>query len=400
LKISIDKRSNFFQNNRTLNKMKRSICGGACREDISTAPTFPTAVQRVAAASKALQAGNVTMTMSSDDQTILIVSAETAKQVLCHNQQLHKPGKHNKLLLSALTNANGDVWKRQRPAIQRAFGGAKASRQAAVDAAVKCARSAITAGNLDARDVCLVIAVTAMTNAVFGDEGVKVKQPLKALFRPTLEPIRGDVGISNALEQVVRDCTSTLREDSDSLAAKLLKLEVDGVLTREEVIGNCHSALLAGTQTISTTLLGALAHMAEHPELQQESTSSSKNDTRAIVTETLRILPPVGALPRRAVDRALEIHSSSYDASVPQGEIFLIDLVSLAHAGNGESSWTFCPGGKSSGTAAPWGLGDRQCPAGILSVAVIVAVLDALISSGLRWTLANEDIVGERGASG
>ena len=265
-----------------------------------------------------------------------------------------------------------------------------------MDAAIQRALGEITCGVHDMRVLCLHIAVSAMERAVFGMEGTKVKKPLQALFLLTLEPIRGNAGKSADLEAAVRDCVSMLQPE-DCLAYKLQELENNGILMHEEVISNCSSFLLAGTQTISTTLVGALAHTAECPQLQEES----KMNAKAIVTEILRILPPVGSLPRCPMDREFEIKVPRQESlCVQQGGVFLIDLVALAHAGKDESSWKFCPG-RTQGLAAPWGLGKRECPAGILSVCCIAATLEALVHSGLQWTLAkNEDRAGEQGKGG
>ena len=370
------------------------ICG---RRDLP-APlpsSWPTAQERVSIANTAIHHGKVSTTLRSNDPSPFIVSNKTAQDVILHNN-LRKPEKHCHMLTNSLTNANGVEWQRQRPAIQRMFGSAKVSRDAAMDAAVKRALEYMTCGSHDIRSLCFHCAVSAMECAVFGVEGTKVREPLQALFLTTLEPIRGNAGKSADLEAAVRDCISMLHPE-DCLAYKLRELEKDGILMHEEVIANCSSIFLAGTQTISTTLVGALAHTAECPQLQEESDMNAK----AIVTETLRILPPVGSLPRCPMDKAFEIRTLGQESvCIQQGQVFLVDLLALAHVGNDESSWKFCPG-RLQGSAAPWGLGKRQCPAGILSVSCISAILEALVHSGLRWTLAKkEDRVGEQGRCG
>jgi cytochrome P450 len=374
------------------------ICG--CQDNAdATALTCPTALQRVSAAATDIKSGAVAVRSRTHHQVINVLSSETAKQIL-QNKDLHnKPHKQSPLLKYSLTNANGNDWKRQRPAVQRALGGAKGARQAAVDAAVQCALNVTTAGTHDARDLCLTIAVAAVVCAVFGNEGMEVAGPLKAIFGSNLAAKRVGMGKETEnLDHAVRNCVNCVTAD-DCLAVRLRHLEVDGVLVRDEVVGNCHSALLAGTQSICTTLTGALAHMAEHPQQQQEE--ESKRNSRAIVTEALRILPPVGSLPRCPVRGNNSEINSALRMSVEEGDMVNVDLLALAHAScNNESTWKFCPG-RSQGSAAPWGLGDRHCPAGTLSVMCISAVLEALSASRLRWTLANdEDRVGPIGTSG
>jgi cytochrome P450 len=424
--------------------------------------------------------------------------------------RLHKPIKPNRLLGYALTNANGDDWRRQRPLVQRALGDAMVSKTVAVPAAVQAAlqflsqkegaAESATKSKIEVRSFSLEVATATMMAAVFGmdntnsnsdnsnndvmDESTQkqIAHAIKDLFLPSLLPIRGDAPRAQALDAPVRLVMDQLAKKGQSsksnpcLAVNLLQHEEDegegehqqqpqnedatkdrkSLLSRNEVVANCHSALLAGTQTIATTLVGAVLHLAEYEEESEEHENDhgshsfqGKNRAwfRAVVNETLRILPPVASLPRCPVHDTLKLPLSAKNnknmngetkskdgrvAHIPPGQVLVLDVLSMAHSSSSNSSsapttppsshdpttttsntWKFCLDDhhKSSTkcsrpTAYPWGFGDRQCPAGNLSVASIAAVLEAIMSSTrstkYHWTLANpeQDSVGLSGREG
>ena len=101
------------------------ICG---RRDLPAPQpsSWPTAQERVSIANTAIHLGKVSTTLRSNDPSPFIVSSKTAQDVILHND-LRKPEKHCHMLTNSLTNANGADWQRQRPAIQRMFGSAKAA---------------------------------------------------------------------------------------------------------------------------------------------------------------------------------------------------------------------------------------------------------------------------------
>jgi len=386
--------------------------------------------------------------------------------------RLHKPIKPNRLLQHALTNANGDDWRRQRPLVQRALGDSVIVKSVAVPASVQAALESLVGTNgtatsttikndihqlqvpIEARSFSLQVAILTMMTSVFGEQMVKdsqtrtrLQQAIASLFFPTLLPVRGDTTKAEILDTLVRDLIETLTvkmattdtdtSDYSCLAINLLKHEhIDDVggkscLSRNEVVGNCHSALLAGTQTIATTLVSSLLHLAEYP-LDQHGTTRAF--FRAVVTEALRILPPVASLPRCPVHGNLDISSihntsesidsaASTTAGIPEGEVLVLDVLSMAHASPQEcctsadetttdeiNTWKFCPTvtgdpkqPKPPSSSYPWGFGDRICPAGNLSVSCISAVLESLVvQQGWTWELAHpqKDSVGPSGKDG
>ena len=392
--------------------------------------------------------------------------------------RLHKPVKPNRLLQHALTNANGDNWRRQRPLVQRALGDALIVRDVAVPSSVRAALRIIDTKlnntkttKLEVRSFAEQVAVATMIASVFGtnlqesdpESYQELTHAISNLFRPTLLPIRGDearavalgtpvrrlvtqllVGVSASLDPNTVD-TATTTTDLDNhngikpcLATNLLEKHGEGTsfLSLEEVIGNCHSALLAGTQTISTTLAGCMLHLAEwHPDDNKKNINNScpisttKTAFREMVQETLRILPPVASLPRCPVYGDLPVPTTTtrtvnaprVTSRVPQGGLLIVDVLSMAHAassGDGvDDTWVFRPFRKKSCESTdtynssttthkvppcyPWGIGDRICPAGNLSVSCISAVLEALVTQW-SWRLSNpsQDSVGNTGTQG
>ena len=369
--------------------------------------------------------------------------------------RLDKPSKPTLLLQHALTNQNSSNWRRQRRILQRAFAKSKPVRRLAAQFAVgevkryfhfhfaqnsndnddssthKMKRRIVV---LDVRTFALDVSLATICFATFGKEHYKeILDKLKPIYLPSLRAIRRGEGdptlatnLKSAVTKALMGISSNMEantEDQECLAYYFLQCEAgiddsSSKLTRDEVISNCHSALLAGTQTMCTTLAMAILHLADRNTMknQQQSSSSSSSDdetrnkvqlpsSKSILLETLRILPPVASLPRcpvgeggLKVDIIRHHHTDDDDDDilsrtnlVREHSIVVMDTLAMAHAQHdsnfhqGEdtscgSSWKFDPSQRSSsmGNAAPWGMGARKCPAGILSLDCLKAVLDYL----------------------
>lgn len=411
-------------------------------------PKWPiNALERALVASEAVRSGCPIVALkqspSARRPTVLIVSCPLASNVLKQNETrgsdnqsddpsdeeeedraseipscvLHKPEKISPLLKYALTNANGEIWSRQRPIVARALTAKRPREQASIHAtktAMEQIRSSILPHTIDVRHLSLTIAARAMCVAVVGaDKGNELEAPLKGLFLPSLLPDRGEQAkvFTKQLNQLIEGIVKFETPGSETFVQSLLQVEPS--LRRPEIVSNAHSALLAGTQTISTTIAGTLMHLAERPDLQ----SSSSFPGRAAVLETLRVLPPVSSLPRVPTESKLKLGGDDrhHASTVQRGDMFLIDLLAMAHAEDGDSSqctWKWTPKGtkpKSSSStdttrnsAAPWGMGKRKCPAGALSVECVSSVLEELVNSGLQWRLADptSNSVGSTGRHG
>eukprot|EP00557_Chaetoceros_sp_GSL56_P009729 CAMPEP_0176478860 /NCGR_PEP_ID=MMETSP0200_2-20121128/1415_1 /TAXON_ID=947934 /ORGANISM="Chaetoceros sp., Strain GSL56" /LENGTH=518 /DNA_ID=CAMNT_0017874833 /DNA_START=103 /DNA_END=1659 /DNA_ORIENTATION=+ len=180
------------------------------------------------------------------------------------------------------------------------------------------------------------------------------------------------------------------------LAERLLAYEKkqNNYLTRDEIVSNVHSALLAGVQTISTTITGSFAHLADNPSYQKDLRSGLISG-RDVVIETLRILPPVAGLPRYSESAAFEIcgEDNKKQCRIEKGHRVVIDLLAFAHAhdtcdedSKGEegycafSSLQFKPFKRNRKLLEqPWGIGKRKCPAGAISVECISSILEHVL---------------------
>jgi cytochrome P450 len=437
----------------------------------SSRATPPTAIQRVQRAQLTLQNGNTTWVTTSNETAgaaegnyHYVVDRATAEHLLAGTNTtktdeeeeeglsstptlrvgltsdtsfLCKPNKPNPLLQNALTNVNLVDWKRQRPLVQRAMGH-RAARQQAAYTAREAALEFVTTKQIDARAMGLHVAIETMTVVIFSSHFAdRVKCHFKKnLYLPTLLPNPSRASSRLELDGTVEEILSELKmktatlEGNDGnpatttfscLAVSLLEMEESTsqethreTLTRPEVISNCFSALLAGIQTIATTLTGSLAHLAElnedygMPDYEGDDEKKRKRIAKLVCNETLRILPPVASLPR-----CPKVGGKKHESVAPKtvnvraNEIMLMDLLAFAHAQDHQhqdnQSWKFCCPATSRGNAgaAPFGLGERRCPAGALSVEAITAVLEGLMGA-YSWTLVNpvKDSVGSTGKEG
>jgi len=401
------------------------------------------------------------------------------------NANLKKPTKPTKLLHHALTNSNGATWTRQRYCVSRAFSVDKTLRASCATYAVEKTMEIIyeanrltstTAGfgctpfscmsrtarrktrgqlvtrirrrtiGVDVRNLAREVAILTMSRMVLGSRrgsnGI-VLDSLREMVDDTLEPRRDekysketmmkverlDVVVREIIDEISNDLDGDSGQDGDCLARRLLSHEkiakTDKYLTRDEVVGNSHSALLAGVQTICTTIAGALLHLAENPQMQhdlKEGNISGKD----IVKETLRILPPVAGLPRIPTECDVELEDPTIRSNtkssasvrkcpIPKDQLMVVDLLAFAHAqpfendhettigsmSNALPTLKFDPTQKIKSQAQPWGIGKRKCPAGIISVECISSVIESLAKGGVTWTFIDrKDCVGLENSEG
>ena len=373
----------------------------------------------------------------------------------CSYANLYKPTKPTRLLQHALTNANGDAWFRQRHCVSRAFAVPKSMRgdcgryaseemmkmiqqsQAKPSRCGFCGvgnrNNGIAKSTLDVRHLAREVASVAMLSIVFGTMYGKQHEMIDALrgmILDTLELVRNhDDKARNKttrLDTLVRKAIKEIARNNDSgnaqncLVQRLLEYEKNGeeyYLTRDEVVSNAHSALLAGTQTICTTIAGALAHLAQMPNIQRDLKTGLLSG-RDIVMETLRILPPVAGLPRYPKNSGLILSSNKKEGSasnsqcpIKKGQMMIVDLLAFAHAQPTKDSnenvsdfaslkFELRKGRKSK--EQPWGIGRRKCPAGVISVECISVLIETLIERNITWKFARpkKDMVDEAACGG
>ncbi|WP_443478740.1 cytochrome P450 [Novosphingobium aerophilum] len=116
---------------------------------------------------------------------------------------------------------------------------------------------------------------------------------------------------SNAVRQVVAYLQSEIdarrRTPQDDYITKIFDFEAeDGrKWNNEEVLGHCFNLFLGGLDTVTTMLGNIFAHLARHPDQQQELRDNPDRMVLA-VEEFLRVYGPVTAF--RIASREIEIH--------------------------------------------------------------------------------------------
>eukprot|EP01063_Lacrimia_lanifica_P027679 TRINITY_DN391_c2_g1_i1.p1 TRINITY_DN391_c2_g1~~TRINITY_DN391_c2_g1_i1.p1 ORF type:complete len:464 (+),score=112.84 TRINITY_DN391_c2_g1_i1:162-1394(+) len=333
-----------------------------------------------------------------------------------------KPPKTTPLLRGSMTDANGGTWLRQRPLVLRALGGiwrpsdasgkviAAGAKETAGVAAVRAAggpADGAASWEADARVMGVDVACAALGRALGGRAAgaevtaIAVDGYERNLLskKKTPEEIAATRRAFEGIAAALQGADDAAVADDPSLFRRLVAECAPDGLAPEEVVGNAFSGLLAGTQAAAVTLACTLLHLAARPDLQDALASGSEAPSRAtmakVVKETLRVHPPVGALPRVALqgvsNAATEEAGRAPDAChVFANQSMEVDLVGCAHRG-GEASWKWDPENpkpRAADGSRPFGMGPRGCPGSRLSVVVVETAVQALLDAGLRWTLA------------
>lgn len=87
------------------------------------------------------------------------------------------------------------------------------------------------------------------------------------------------------------------KEQSDDILSYFLKLEKDGVLTREEILNICILFIPAGLDTVTDSLETSFAYLAQHPE-QRKMIVDNPDLLHLAVEELLRYETPVPSVAR------------------------------------------------------------------------------------------------------
>jgi len=337
--------------------------------------------------------------------------------------KLEKPG----LLEKAATSVSGETWRRQRKAVERAFGGGVAAQrrrhQPSCSSSAKELCSWAEDGYVeDARELAAAVAARGMVTATAGEADADTTGAIKGLeeallnfFDETLAAMHGPV--ARALDVACEKALAVQKEGCDTLMQKLR--DQGDALDHEEVRANSHSALIAGFQAFAVLLLSCLLELADHPELQAELANEARSKgtdglgsgtlVSAILKETLRVYPPISGLPRVTLAEATSNTKDAEDAgeaqpltgtepvALPAGHYVVVDLLAAAHSGPAQfgDSWAWQPvateeasSSNSDGglMACPFGIGPRKCPAATLTLAQVGYVLHAL-SLEFTWSI-------------
>ena len=269
---------------------------------------------------------------------VMILNPETSAYVLSFDngtgivRKDDNTKKRASLLSSSLTQSDGEDWQRQRPAVVAAIGGGITIQQKRHSCAAM--QAADLADNLaanhegvpDVMDFSLRIAARGIVASVAGssddlidrDKVQRLETLLVQFQKASRKRANYDAVLARSLEHELKLAINDVfdhylshsNQDSTNSNALLDRLLQRKELSKEEVLANVNSCLLAGVETTSILLGCALLRLANRPLVKQatrreildiqsqgETTKRSKL-VLAIMKETLRIHPPVMGLPR------------------------------------------------------------------------------------------------------
>ena len=127
----------------------------------------------------------------------------------------------------------------------------------------------------------------------------------------------------------------------DDLISRFLTTETDGrTMTRDEMLDICYLFVLAGLDTVTSTLDCSLAFLAQHPD-QRRRLADDPSSTAAVVEELLRIETPVMQI-LRVVAKPVELHGVAM--SPGDTVVLMLGSANIDPGEFGDDAATFDPG--------------------------------------------------------
>jgi cytochrome P450 len=281
---------------------------------------------------------------------LLVNEPDAVRRVLAENPRGYSKATVQYTALSAVTGvglltADGEQWRRRRRIAQPAFHHgsldvvAHQSVLAAqqfrdswrdlpdgavvdLDAACMAATLDVVGGTLFAAD--LAADGERIVRAV--QEGLEVVVQRARLPRPAWLPLPSKRRLDRAVATLDQTCARVVRarraagladDASDLLALLLRSADAEGGLSEQQVRDELVTLVIAGHETVASSLAWTLQLLAEHPDVQDRvraELSAALGDrepgwhdlpalpfTRRVVDEALRLYPPAWVLTRRAV---------------------------------------------------------------------------------------------------
>ena len=269
----------------------------------------------------------------------LLNHPDYARHVLCDNETNYRKGlgliEAKPLLGEGLLTSNGELWASQRRLLQVAFHN---KRMDEFSNSMVDATHATLERWSDEQVVDIAHEMVALTMRILGSTLFRmdlsetiddVSRDLTVLTRwamsrmtsisrlPMHVPTRKNRRARAALRRLESLVEEMIRQHSDAGNESLLSLMAAGdkKQTRNELM----TLLLAGHETTAATLTWVWYLLSQHPEVEQrlhaevdqvlEGRRPTMSDiprlvyTKMIVSETLRLYPPVWLLPRQTIDR-------------------------------------------------------------------------------------------------
>lgn len=196
--------------------------------------------------------------------------------------------------------------------------------------------------------------------------------------------------LHSAMDQYAREASnqSNANVNDNQMIDTLIRLEYEGKLSRNAVIGNALSILIAGYDTTSATLTSTLWAIAKHTEIQDKLRSEviahgvEAQYLDQVLNESLRLYPTVRNFTTRIAQESVQYGN----LMIPKGAIVMYNHWLVQRE---PDTWPnpmkfdperFRPGITHHPCAfAPFGLGEHRCLGNQLAILEIKAILCALL---------------------
>ncbi|WP_426566172.1 cytochrome P450 [Angustibacter sp. McL0619] len=378
---------------------------------------------------------------------LLVNEPDGVRRVLVENPRGYSKATVQYTALSAVTGvglltADGDTWRQRRRIAQPAFHHGSLDVVAAqsvlagqrirrgwrglpdgtavdVDAACMAATLDVVGGTLFAAD--LAQDGERIVRAV--QQALEVVVQRARLPRPAWLPVPSRRRLDRAVATLDETCARVVRarrargitdDDTDLLALLLRSADAEGGLTDQQVRDELVTLVIAGHETVASSLAWTLQLLAEHPQVQDTvqlelaevlagrepgwADLAALPYTRRVVDEALRLYPPAWVLTRRALQPDVLA-----GVEVPAGTLVIISPWLLhRRSAAWERPLEFDPDRFAAARSSaprpdylPFGMGPRLCIGRDFALVESVLVLATLLP-GLRLEPARRDGVVRR----
>jgi cytochrome P450 len=266
------------------------------------------------------------------------------ERVLVENNQNYVKGDAFQRVLSPLTgnglvNSEGETWRRNRHLVQPAFHPKRVERNAAMitDVTERLCESWSDGETRDVHDDMMALTLRIVSRALFGvdidDRLDDIAEAVDAFFSATVSvphvvlpeglplPTRRRMRAAReTLDEVVDDIIRQRRHDpGEDVVSMLLTASDEGgeTLSDRQIRDEAITLLVAGHETTAVALTYTVFLLAQHPEVEAKLVDeldralggrtptpdalSELPYTEKVVTESMRLYPPVPTLLREAV---------------------------------------------------------------------------------------------------
>ncbi|GAB3596123.1 cytochrome P450 [Angustibacter peucedani] len=299
---------------------------------------------------------------------LLVNDPDGVRRVLVENARGYSKATVQYGALSAVTGsglltADGEDWRRRRRIAQPAFH--HGTLDVVAEQSVAAGRRVVGswAGRPDGSVVdvdaaCMRATLEVVGRTLFDDdlaadgevvvaavqEALEVVVARARLPRPAWLPLPSHRRLARAVATLDATCARVVRarrargiadDDTDLLALLLRSAEAEGGLTDQQVRDELVTLVIAGHETVASSLAWTLQLLAEHPDEQAAvhaeldavlggrdpgwSDLRALTRTRQVVDESLRLFPPAWVVTRRAVEADVVA-----GVAVPAGTLVII----------------------------------------------------------------------------